>query len=150
MKISVQNGEAERMLAFTNNSGPLFIIGTVGIALYRSSLIGIILFITHILACITVGIIFGFYSRHFSKKVPSPIHSKSSNLNTTHTYTLSNLGEILSTSITNAISTILLIGGFIVLFSIIISIINKLNINFIFEFFNISSTYSTAIFNRFA
>ncbi len=31
--------EAERLLSFTNNSGPLFIIGTVGIAMFGNTLI---------------------------------------------------------------------------------------------------------------
>lgn len=48
--------EAERMLAFTNNSGPLFIVGTVGVSLFGNTRVGILLFVTHILACITVGI----------------------------------------------------------------------------------------------
>lgn len=34
--------EAERLLAFTNNSGPLFIIGTVGISMFGDTLIRII------------------------------------------------------------------------------------------------------------
>lgn len=34
--------EAERLLAFTNNSGPLFIIGTVGITMFGNTLIRII------------------------------------------------------------------------------------------------------------
>lgn len=34
--------EAERLLAFTNNSGPLFIIGTVGITMFGNALIRII------------------------------------------------------------------------------------------------------------
>lgn len=116
--------EAERMLAFTNNSGPLFIIGTVGISLFGDTTIGVILFITHILACLTVGLIFGFASRY------NWIGNKRNyrNENATPTYNISDLGTILSNSITNAISTILLIGGFIVLFSIIISILNSLNI----------------------
>ena len=46
--------ECERLLSFTNNSGPLFIIGSVGISLFGNQTIGIILLITHILACITV------------------------------------------------------------------------------------------------
>ena len=50
------NEEAERLLAFTNNSGPLFIIGTVGIGLFKDTNTGILLFLTHILACITVGL----------------------------------------------------------------------------------------------
>lgn len=136
--------EAERMLAFTNNSGPLFIIGTIGISLFGNTAIGIILFITHIFACLTVGIIFGILSKKSSKsnKNNTYMHNKNylddDNNLTLHSnylpksYNLSDLGTILSTSINNAISTILLIGGFIVLFSIIISIINNLNITIYF------------------
>jgi len=36
---SCSKAEAERLLAFTNNSGPLFIIGTVGISLFGNTLI---------------------------------------------------------------------------------------------------------------
>ncbi len=172
--------EAERMLAFTNNSGPLFIIGTVGISLFGDSTIGIILFVTHILACLTVGMIFGFFSRKDSKCS----NSKSSNFrinkcqshcrniniqNRTQkgkhgwkrfyrgyrdtfnntSYNISDLGSILSVSITNAISTILLIGGFIVLFSIIISILNSLNIidsiSNILSYINIPSEFGQCI-----
>ena len=115
--------EAERMLAFTNNSGPLFIIGTVGISLFGDKTLGAILFLTHILSCLTVGLIFGFVSRHVFIKDKLYRTETPSNY-----YKLSDLGTILSNSITNAISTILLIGGFIVLFSIIISILNNLYI----------------------
>ena len=52
--------EAERLISFTNNSCPLFILGTVGISLFYDSSIGLLLLFTHILACITVGIIFRF------------------------------------------------------------------------------------------
>lgn len=138
--------EAERMLAFTNNSGPLFIIGTVGISLFGDSKIGIILFITHILACLTVGIIFGFISKHnLLKSKKSCFRYDTINKN----YEISDLGGILSTSITNAISTILLIGGFIVLFSIIISILNSLNLietlSNSLVYFHISPEYGKSI-----
>ena len=43
------NEESERLLAFTNNSGPLFILGTVGISLFGNTQIGFLLLITHIL-----------------------------------------------------------------------------------------------------
>lgn len=33
--------EAERLLAFTNNSGPLFIIGTIGVSMFGNTLIRI-------------------------------------------------------------------------------------------------------------
>lgn len=173
------------MLAFTNNSSPLFIIGTVGISLFGDIKIGIILFITHILSCLSVGLIFGFISKlqnnqnynhyrnnlynnnhknYLLNKLNKKIHTflfktvsfksnKFSNYNRSISQTnikISNLGTILSTSINNAISTILLIGGFIVLFSIIISIINNLNIisyiDILLSNFHINTKYSSAIF----
>ena len=57
----LSKSEAERLLAFCNNSGPLFILGTVGISLYHSLEAGIILYIAHILGAISVGIVFRFY-----------------------------------------------------------------------------------------
>ena len=112
--------EAERLLAFTNNSGPLFIIGTVGIGLFKDTNTGILLFITHILACLTVAFLFRFWksSKRFGKKGASPLFPKEQ-------VSISNLGEVLATSIMNAINTIFLIGGFIVLFSVIISILQN-------------------------
>ncbi len=115
--------EAERMLSFTNNSGPLFIIGTVGVSLFGNSTLGILLFITHILACISVGItlnLFGFSKHsasHFKSNIPTTKQEQ--------TVTFSSLGEVLGKSITNSISTILLIGGFVVMFSVIISILTQ-------------------------
>ncbi len=113
--------EAERMLCFTNNSGPLFILGTVGTAFYANTTIGVILLITHILASITVGILLGIFSR---KK--SSINSEMSNtIEKKPDIRLSELGGILGNSILNSIKTILMIGGFVTLFSVIISILQK-------------------------
>lgn len=134
--------EAERMLAFTNNSGPLFIIGTVGVLLFGNSSIGLLLFITHILASITVGIILGIKSRlhiksdRSEKKLILNSFQKSDNI--IENDSISNIGNIIASSISKSISTTLQIGGFIVLFSVIISILNKLNIiTYICDFFSI-------------
>lgn len=113
--------ECERLLSFTNNSGPLFIIGTVGILMFKNTHIGILLFITHLLSSISVGFIFRFWKKNSSSKI---IHKKFY-YSTSNNVTLSNLGEILSESINKSISTIFLIGGFVVLFSCIISILNS-------------------------
>lgn len=139
--------EAERMLSFTNNSGPLFIIGTVGILLFGNTSIGILLFITHILSSITIGIILGISSRvykSYDKKLPFT-QNKQEKISTS----ISNLGTILGSSIYNAISTILLIGGFVVLFSVILSILNKLNLISFFskllEYFSIPNGFSKSL-----
>lgn len=123
--------ECERLLAFTNNSGPLFILGTVGIKMFGSSTIGLLLLITHILACITVGILFRFWkSSNSSSKY---LNNGLSNSKSISKVRFSNLGEIIGKSITSSISTVLSIGGFVVLFSVIISILKHTNIILLFE-----------------
>lgn len=114
--------ECERLLSFTNNSGPLFIVGTVGISMFGNTSIGFLLLITHILACITVGIIFRYWKNNTSNNDNSSISLKVLQEKSVNV-TFSNLGEILAESITHSISTILLIGGFVVIFSSIISIL---------------------------
>lgn len=117
--------ECERLLSFTNNSGPLFIIGTVGILLFKNTAIGLLLFITHILACITVGFIFRFWKYKSSPSNSNKIDiSYTSNKNSS-TVSFSNLGSVLAESITSATSTILLIGGFVVIFASVISILKS-------------------------
>ena len=106
--------EAERLLAFTNNSGPLFI-----------------------LASLTVGIIFRFWKY---KDVNIGTSSSTTHITNT-TVNRSNIGDVLSTAIKNSIFTILNIGGFIVLFSVIISIFNRTHLIYL------SSTILSPLFN---
>ncbi len=145
--------EAERLITFTNNSGPLFILGTVGIGLFYDVSIGILLLITHLLSALTVGIIFRFWKYKTSSNIKSK--NTSFNYNTSTTPRISDLGNLLANSITKATSTIMLIGGFVVLFSIVISILNTSNffaiisniLEPIFNLFGISKDFITPIFS---
>lgn len=133
----VTKDEGERLLAFTNNSGPLFILSSVGIGLFGDAKTGLLLLCTHVLSCITVGIILGKFSKKsdedFRNKNNFIASIKSNNIKnstqiktqTKNTVTLKNLGEVLGNSINSSISTILMIGGFVVIFSVIISILNQ-------------------------
>ena len=128
--------EAERLIAFTNNSGPLFILGTVGITLFYDSSIGILLLFTHILACISVGIIFRFWKSKTKEKRNTDIIENN--------VTFNSLGTVLSKSILSAINSVVLIGGFIVLFGIILSILKK---TYILNLFKISLVPIFNLFN---
>ena len=72
-----------------------------------------------------------------------PISTSSNSLN------LNNLGSILTTSIQSAIHTVVIIGGFVVLFSVIVSMLNSSQILDILcsflEVLNIPTTYSEGI-----
>lgn len=141
--------EGERLIAFTNNSGPLFIIGTVGISLLGDLRTGILLFITHLLACITVGVIFRFWKTDTKKHLTRNFEQDSS----IKTVSISNLGEVLGNSIMSSINTILMIGGFVVLFSVVISILKSSGViqissyilNYIFSTFSINTDFSSAL-----
>lgn len=119
--------EGERMLAFTNNSGPLFIISFVGISLFGDTKTGFLLLCTHILASITVGIILAqlsFKSSTINTSFSSQLSTRKSQINLQkEMINFNNFGKLLGQSIQNATSTVLLIGGFVVIFSVLISIL---------------------------
>lgn len=113
--------EAERLLSFTNNSGPLFIISVVGIITFSNLEIGYLLLITHILSALTVGFIFKFWKNKKEIKITTNLPIKS-NINN------NNFATVFTDAIKKSISNILNIGGFVVIFSVIISILNNLNL----------------------
>lgn len=104
----ISKTEAERLLAFCNNSGPLFILGSVGLAVYSNIKYGIMLYIFHVLAAITVGIIFRFY-KHKSYTAPKSVMTSPER----------STGEVFSIALNNAIQNILIVCGAVVFFSII-------------------------------
>ncbi len=55
--------EAERLLAFCNNSGPAFILGVVGAGIFGDSRVGLLLYLTHALASLLIGFAFRFYGK---------------------------------------------------------------------------------------
>lgn len=142
--------ECERLISFTNNSGPLFILGTVGIMLFHSASIGIYLLISHIISSILVGICFRWWKRREEKKLYTEFRS----VEKIQKLSFSNLGDILSRSISSSINSILIVGGFVVLFSVVCSILENTKILILlscifapfFEMFKIPSYYLHSIF----
>lgn len=100
--------EAERLLAFCNNSGPLFILGSVGVAVYSDIRCGIALYLTHILAALTVGVLFRFYGK-----------SKHSAPPTRMTTPQRSIGDIFDIALQNSIRNILTVCGAVLFFSVI-------------------------------
>ncbi|MGI6778726.1 MAG: sporulation integral membrane protein YlbJ [Acetivibrionales bacterium] len=119
--------QAERLIAFSNNSGPLFIAGAVATGMFNSPQLGPFLLACHITASITVGIIFRFYGIKKNSYVPSRskgrLLKKFSMELSAAGNAKSAFGSLLGEAIRNSIMTILTIGGFIILFSVIISIL---------------------------
>lgn len=111
--------EAERLIAFTNSSGPLFVIGAIGVGMFNDERIGLLLLLTHFLASLTVGILFRFYKKDSTSNIISQVSINSNTLN------LSNIGLHMANAIQKSISTLLLIGGFIVFFAVLTEILSS-------------------------
>lgn len=103
-------GEAQYLLSFTNNSGPLFIAGTVGTGLLKSNTAGFFLLIIHYISALSIGIL-----------LPKP-KGKITGLSQTNSL---NIGKELKNSIYNGIEAIVLVGGYIIFFSIICTILQS-------------------------
>lgn len=103
--------ECERMLAFCNNSGPLFILGSVGIAIYHSPKAGIILYIAHILSALSVGFIFRFYKKNeiIATQIPIRVSDNS-------------VSQAFQKSLSDSVNSILTVCGAVVFFSVISNI----------------------------
>lgn len=109
--------EAERLLSFTNTSGPIFIVGAVGIGMFHDSKIGFMLLLTHIISALIVGLIFRNY--HVGTPNKDIVPHRSQVYNNYEPFHMRNLGKIVGESIKNAINTLLLICGYIVFFAVI-------------------------------
>lgn len=131
--------EYKRLLNIATNCGPIFILGTVGVSMLGNIKYGYILVIGNYISIYIMGILLK------DKKQKNIYMNKDTSKKTRK------LGENLKLSLEGAISTALSIGGFIVLFSVIISVIkNNAYISIIFKsiesFFNLPSNSLYSVF----
>lgn len=110
-----ENGKIDKqtatsMLSFCSTSGPMFIIGSVGIGIFHDARIGYILLTSHILGSTLNGIL-------FTRKQPRP----SNNILSNKLASPSSLNDIMYDSIIS----ILMVGGYIVFASVIISLLSS-------------------------
>ena len=129
----IKKDEYERLLNIASNVGPLFLIGSVGGILLGNVSLGYILLIGNYLSAILIGLI--------TKKKRNPI--KLSSLSCPK-YEIINFGSAIKNAIQNGINTTLSIGGFIIIFSVVISLI-KSNVYFYIIFKNLENFLSLPV-----
>ena len=117
--------QSQRLISFCNNSGPLFIIGAVGIGFYQNVYIGYFIMLIHYTSAIITGILFRVYKKDekYTKVTPSFKKAYSAMLKTRENKTPA---TILCDSIVAGVHTILYIGGFIIIFCVIAEVIKTL------------------------
>ncbi len=104
--------ESERLLAFCNNSGPLFVIGAVGNTMLGSKKIGIILYLVHALSAVVTGVVFSLFSKEKTT-------TKSTKIMAT------NFSQAITKSVETALKSILSVCAYVVFFGSVIQVIKE-------------------------
>lgn len=118
--------EGERMLVLSSTSGPLFMLGAVTVGMFNNLKLAPLILYPHYLGAITMGFLFRFYKHkdNFIKKnkknsIKLAKFKKRSFFNKNYPP----IGFILMNSVKNSMNSILLIGGFIIFYSVIIELL---------------------------
>lgn len=138
--------EAERLLAFSNTADPLFIFGAVAVGMFGRPDLGMALALAHYLGTLLVGIAFRFYGARQDRGEASDERAKASlesqRLGGSHSMLRRAframaearkkdgrfLGQVLNDSIVESVTTLAKIMSFIVLFSVIVSVLQQLGV----------------------
>lgn len=108
----ISRSEAHRICCFTSNSGPMFIVGTVGVGMLLCPLAGYIILISHIISALLNGLI---YRKYTTCELPRDyIVSDKKN------------EDILTETMMSAVTSSLVVGGYIVIFCVITEVLSSL------------------------
>ena len=155
--------EGERLLSFTNTADPLFIFGAVAVGMFGRPDLGVVLAIAHYVASFAVGIIFKYYrGNEISQKQPEAVLHDVGMLRRAVRALFEArrkdgrpLGQLMGDAVKESIGTLLMIGGFIVLFAVLVKMLTVFGvmglitpvIAEVLKLFGISPTLAAAVFN---
>ena len=102
--------ESERLLAFCNNSGPLFVIGAVGSGMLGNKNLGIVIYCIHVISAVITGVFLSLFAKEQEKEVLV----NEVNLP---------FGEAFTQSVENAVKSILNVCGYVVFFGCLVAVV---------------------------
>lgn len=121
--------EGEKMLVISNTSGPLFMLGAVTIGMLDNMKLAPLILYPHYLSVITLGLLLRFYKGGPSIKLKYGQKKYNILENIRKNYksrTSPPIGYVLMDAVKSSMNSLLLVGGFIIFYSVIIEILLKL------------------------
>ena len=100
--------EAEGCLSFVNNCGPAFVISYVGVGIFGSLRVGVVLYAVHALSALLTGVLLARRHR------PAPRGCRPPQTGDVP------LGQAVTEAVTSSVEAVLRICGFVVFFSVVI------------------------------
>lgn len=137
-KNEISRIEAERLVSFSNASSPLFIFGAIAVGFFHHAQLGLLIAVSHYLGNVIVGICMRFYGRDSKKNYQDQYNGNLlvrafTKMHRTRMKDRRPFGQIIGDSVISSIQTLIMIGGFIILFSVFTTLLNLLNIIDIFR-----------------
>ncbi len=117
---AILHEDAVRIINATSISGPLFISGAVATSILGNSAVAEYIYFPHIISALLVGILFRIFVYPKNMRIREPFRTGKK------PPAEISVGKVLNDSIMNSLTTIGLIGGFIILFSVFTAILEKL------------------------
>lgn len=124
----VSKTDGERLMSVANTADPLFMAGAVAVGMFGMPEIGGVIMAAHYLSALAVGVLLRFW-RPRADRSPARDASRGNilvrALNTLYEARLKDarpIGQLMGDAIRQSVNNLLLIGGFIILFSVIIRI----------------------------
>lgn len=122
--------EAERLVSFTNTADPLFMVGAVAVGMFHRPELALPIAGAHYISSILLGLLMRFHG--VMEEDTQPPHEIRENilarafreLYRARTTDGRSFGQLFGDSVRDSVNTLLLIGGFIMMFSVIIRILD--------------------------
>ena len=117
----ITEGEAKKMSVFCTTSGPIFIIGTVGTIMFQSFKIGVIIYFSHVISSVIMGICYHLLTKkHQNKDISKPSQQ----------LCFQNIKNenILSLCINQTINSLFVVGAYITIFYLITELFESFNL----------------------
>ncbi len=125
--------EAERLMSFTNNSSPLFMLVAVAVGMFNNPAIGFLIAGAHYLSNLTLGLALRFYGRNDRERLPGTTARHRSSIKQAFSTMIQvqrnenrPVGKIMGDAVRNSMGNLLNIGGFIILFAVIIKLLDTI------------------------
>ena len=136
LKGQISEIEAKKMSIFCTTSGPIFIIGTIGVTMFKNYKFGLILYASHIISSVLMGIIYHILTKKKHKNLNKIVIIQKP----LQTFSNSN---ILSKCINETINSLFIVGAYITIFYLLGEILTMLKI------FNLLNVIISKPFNLF-
>jgi sporulation integral membrane protein YlbJ len=124
----ISKSEAQRLVSFCSTSGPLFIIGAVATGMFQNPSLGYLMITCHYLAAISVGLFFRNYGKEVIPKSSQSLRKNIQNVIDTRYSSDQGFFDLFGNAVFNGVNTLLMVGGFVIIFSVVFKILYLFNI----------------------